>query len=176
MNPPVRALYSEWSLLQVNFQSIPCPPCHLQVSCAMKDGGVLGQASTAQVVLSLAPSPLSVSIAGGSRLLDTTQNLTLAAAAADPDSSVDQNGAPFPFAYQWACNASLPAQAAAALFQADAGNNFGQQLVIPAGGLPDGVYVFTVQVGGAATEGARLPPGCIFVNPRLQRGVTRSKT
>ncbi|GAQ88514.1 filamin [Klebsormidium nitens] len=130
-----------------------------QVSCAMKDGGVLGQASTAQVVLSLAPSPLSVSIAGGSRLLGTTQNLTLAASAADPDGSVDQNGTPFPFAYQWACNASLPAQAAAALFQSDAGNNFGQQLVIPAGGLPEGVYGFTVQVSREPlTAGRSLVP------------------
>lgn len=79
-------------------------------------------------------------------MVNAANPLVLAVAAKDPDHSVDISGRPIPFQYVWSCAQTLPDAAAAALFENDAANNYGQQLVIPGGVLPDGVYTFTVQV------------------------------
>jgi hypothetical protein len=96
--------------------------------------------------LSLIPQPITVSLVGGDRLVNSVNPLQILAVAKDPDNSADLYGNPYPFQYTWACNQLLPDNATSALFQSDEMNNFGQQLIIPGSTMPDGVYTFTASV------------------------------
>jgi hypothetical protein len=96
--------------------------------------------------LSLIPQPITVSLVGGDRLVNSVNPMNILAIAKDPDNSADLYGNPNPFQYTWTCNQPLPDNATSALFQSDEMNNFGQQLIIPGSTMPDGVYLFTAFV------------------------------
>lgn len=119
-----------------------------QVSAALSAGKTLGPAATARVTLSLEPQSLAVYIIGGDRLANYNANLTVIASATDPDNTVDGFGKPYPFQFVWACDKRLSGAAAAALYQSDATNNYGQFLVFPPKSLPSSndSYTFTVTV------------------------------
>ncbi|GAQ84648.1 hypothetical protein KFL_001990020 [Klebsormidium nitens] len=128
------------------------------VSAALNLGKTLGPAATGRVTLSLEPQPLVVYILSGDRTGNYNANLTITASAADPDSIVDGNGIPYPFQYAWACDKRLSGAAAAALYQSDATNNYGQFLIFPAKSLPSSndSYTFTVTVSKEPLSTGRL--------------------
>ena len=104
--------------------------------------------STASVAVRATQSPLTVIIAGGSRVTNVSENLYLKANVYDPDDSVDGNiNELYPYEYSWSCNQLDLSTMFDAIIYPDVAGNIKRTLMIPSQYLQDGsTYSFTVTV------------------------------
>lgn len=109
--------------------------------------------SSAEITLAVNPSSILVYIVGGSRTVNSSENLIIEAAVLDPDESSDPYGLPYQAKYSWKIDPDLHGS----FLRVD----LGRRILLPAGVLSSGTYNISVSFFLSAPHFVGLLSRCV---------------